>query len=80
MYRVYKEELDKYKESVDKGELIELDIMNEEDMLWRRMEVKVFRNPVEGGEEAVVEGPFGQISLSEKYYLKIEKIKEEEEE
>jgi len=73
-YWLYKEEFEKKKEALDKGEPVEMEIMDQEEKVWKQAKVMIFQQPVEGSEPVGLLGPFSEPYDEGKYHIKVVEI------
>ena len=70
-YWLYNDEFKKHSEVVDKGEPIEMEIMDQEEKVWTQARVMVFRQPTEGAQPGGLLGPFGEPFGEGRLYIKV---------
>lgn len=70
-YWIYSQEVEGKMGVLDKGEPVEIEIMDQEDKLWKRARVLLSREPTEGSTPIGLLGPFGEPHAEGQYHLKI---------
>ena len=70
-YWLYKLELEGKADVIDKGEPVDLEMMDQTDKLWKRARVQVFRKPAEGSTPVGLLGPFGEPHAEGSYHVKV---------
>jgi hypothetical protein len=71
---LYKEEFEKKGGSLDKGEPVEVEMMDQADKIWKRAKVLLLRQPAEGSTPVGLLGPFGEPHAEGKYHVKVIEI------
>ncbi len=70
-YWLYKLDVEKKADAIDKGEAIDLEMMDQADKLWKRARVQVFRQPVQQSTPVGLLGPFGEPHDEGRYHVKV---------
>ena len=73
-YFLYDAEVMKHSEAVDKGEVVQLSIMDQVEKMWSKAKVMLYSKPIEGGEPIALLAPYGTPHEEGKYYVKIVEI------
>lgn len=70
-YKLYYDELMKHKDAINRENPIDLEVMYADVKEWKPTRSLVSTEPVEGWDEAVLVGPFGNSVEGEKVFLKV---------
>ena len=70
-YMLYGEDIEKNKAKIEKGEPVEIDIMDQRDKVWQRGKVLILRSSETGTYPATLLGPQGEPYEEGNFYLKI---------
>ncbi len=73
-YWLYKEELDRKKDSIDKNTPTEMEIMDQNEKTWKQAKVMIFSEAVKGSEPVGLLGPFSEPHAEGKYHIKVMEI------
>jgi len=70
-YWLYSQELEGKMDALDKGQPVDLEMMDQADKIWKRARVLLFREPGEGSIPVGLLGPFGEPHAEGKYHIKV---------
>jgi hypothetical protein len=70
-YMLYGEEIEKNKAKIEKGEPVEIEIMDQKDKIWQRGKVLILQSSEKGTHPATLLGPQGEPYEEGKFYVKI---------
>lgn len=75
-YSIYGEQVDEFKGAIGRGEVVELDIRDNEEKSWMRAKVLVSPRPMDDGQAVSIIGLYGEVSQEEWYLQIIEEVPE----
>ena len=70
-YWLYSQEFEGKLDALDKGEPVDLELMDQTDKLWKRAKVLLFREPAKGSTPVGLLGPFGEPHAEGQYHIKL---------
>lgn len=70
-YWLYKQDFEGNVGLLNKGEPVELELMDQTDKLWKRAKVLLLSEPAEGSTPVGLLGPFGEPHAEGKYHIKV---------
>jgi len=70
-YWLYSQEFEGKMDTLDKREAVDLEIMDQEDKLWKRAKVLLFSEAAEGSTPVGLLGPFGEPHAEGKYHIRV---------
>jgi len=70
-YWLYKLDVEGKTDAIDRGEAVEIEMMDQTDKLWKRARVQVLRQPAEGSTPVGLLGPFGEPHDEGRYHVKV---------
>ncbi len=70
-YWLYSDEFKKHSDAISKGEPIEVEVMDQQEKIWKQARVIIFSEEVEGGQPSGLLGPYGEPFAEGQYYIKI---------
>ena len=73
-YWLYKQDFEGHAGSLDKGEPVVLELMDQTDKIWKRAKILLLREPAEGSTPVGLLGPFGEPHAEGKYHVKVLEI------
>lgn len=73
-YWLYREELDRKRDSIDRSTPVEMEIMDQGLKIWKQAKVMIFREAVKGSEPVGLLGPFSEPHDEGKYHIKVMEI------
>lgn len=77
-YRLYGDDIQKYEKMIGSGEVIETEIMDENEKVWKSAKIKLFAEPVPDSEPVGLLGPFSEPYDDGKYHMRVVELLEEE--
>lgn len=75
-YSIYGEQVEELKGAISNGEMVELDIRNNDDKSWMRARVLISHSPMAAGESVSIIGLYGEVSREEWFLKIIEEVPE----
>jgi len=73
-YWMYGDDFKEHSAVLDKEQAIEIPIMAQKEMVWKKGEVMLYQEPMQGAEPMGLLGPFGEPYAQGKYYVKVLKV------
>ncbi len=70
-YWLYKQDLESKLGWLDKGEAVEIEMMDQTDKTWKRARVLLLREPAQGSTPVGLLGPFGEPHGEGQYHVKV---------
>ena len=73
-YWLYKDELDKHMETIDAEREVEMELMDDDEKVWKKARIQIFDQPLEGSVPVGTLGTFSEPYDEGKYHIKVIEI------